>query len=84
MPLTLSAIKRARQNLVRRKRIRPYKTIMKTMIRRISDAAKEGKKEEVKALLPKVYKAIDMAAKRNIIHWKNAARKKAAAAKLVV
>lgn len=82
MPLTLSAIKRARQNALRQERLTPYKTVMKTMMRKITDAAKAGKKDDAKAMLPKVYKAIDMAAKKNIIHWKNAARKKANMAKL--
>lgn len=55
---------------------------MKTMVRKISDAAKAGNKEEVTKLLPQVYKSIDMAAKKNLIHVKTAARKKASAAKL--
>ena len=82
MPLTESAIKRSRQNLQRRKRLQPFKTNMKTMLKKIGDAAKAGKKDEVKALLPQVYKSIDMAAKKNIIHKKNADRKKSLVAKL--
>lgn len=82
MPLTESAIKRARQNKQRQKRLTPFKTNMKTMIRKIADAAKAGDKEGVKKLMPQVYKAIDMAAKKNIIHRKNADRKKASVAKL--
>lgn len=83
MPLIQSAIKRARQNTVRRARRLPYKTQMKTMMRKVSDLAKEGKKEEGAKLLPQAYKVIDMAAKRNIIHKKNAAHKKSHLAKLV-
>lgn len=83
MPRTDSAIKRARQNEGRRSRLLPYKTQMKTLLRKISDAAKEGKMDEATKLLPAVYKSIDMAAKKEIIHWKTAARKKAGAAKLV-
>jgi len=82
MPKTASAIKRARQSLVRKARLQPVKTSMKTAIRKISDAAKAGKKDEVQKLLPTVYKAIDMAAKKQIIHRKNADRKKALVAKL--
>ncbi|TSC58566.1 MAG: hypothetical protein Greene041662_730 [Candidatus Peregrinibacteria bacterium Greene0416_62] len=52
------------------------------MIRKVTLAAKEGKNAEVLKLLPQAYKAIDMAAKKNIIHWKNAARKKSGMAKL--
>ncbi|MBI5155637.1 30S ribosomal protein S20 [Candidatus Peregrinibacteria bacterium] len=82
MPLTQSAIKRMRQNRVRNARLLPFRTHMKTMMRKISDAAKEGKKDEVVKLLPGVYKAIDMAAKKQIIHKKNASHKKAKMAKL--
>lgn len=83
MPLTESAIKRARQNAVRKDRLTPYKTIMKTMMRKLTDAVNEGKKAEALALLPKVYKAIDTASKKNIIHKNTASRKKSLAARLV-
>lgn len=53
------------------------------MIRKMEDAVKAGKKDEAAALLAETYKAIDMAAKRNIIHSRNAARKKSRMANLV-
>tara|TARA_Y100000310_G_C20572192_1_gene758621 strand:- start:292 stop:465 length:174 start_codon:yes stop_codon:yes gene_type:complete len=56
---------------------------MKTMMKKMVDAHKAGKKDEVTKMLPEAYKAIDMAAKINIIHKNNAARKKASMAKLV-
>lgn len=83
MPLTPSAVKRARQSIVRHKRLMPYKTIMKTMMRKFTEAVKEGKKEDAAALLPQVYKSIDMAAKKKIIHSNTAARKKSLAARMV-
>ncbi len=83
MPITQSAVKRARQNLVRRERLQPYKTSMKSMMRKLADAAKAGKKDEAKAMLTKVYKAIDMAAKKNLIHKKNASHKKSKMARMV-
>ena len=82
MPNTKSAIKAMRQAANRKARRQPVKTTMKTMIRKITLAAKEGNTAEAQKLLPQAYKAIDMAAKRHIIHWKNAARKKAGMAKL--
>jgi small subunit ribosomal protein S20 len=82
MPLTESAIKRSRQNKQRQKRLQPFKTNMKTMLKKIADAAKAGNKDEVKALMPQVQKAIDMAAKKGIIHRKNADNKKSSVAKL--
>jgi len=61
----------------------PYKTYMKTMVRAMTDLVKEGKQKEAEALLPAVYKSIDTAAKKFIIHRNTAARKKARMAKLV-
>jgi len=83
MPIIASAIKRARQNPVRRARLRPVNTYMKTMIRRITDAVKSGKKKDAQGLLAETYSAIDMAVKKHIIHPKNGARKKSSVAKLV-
>lgn len=83
MPLTKSAIKRVRQDHVRHKRLVPYKTSMKTMMKKLADAMKAGKKDEAVALLPKVYKSIDTAAKKKVIHANTASRKKSLVARLV-
>ena len=83
MPLTKSAIKRSKQNDSRHARLVPFKTNMKTMIRKVSDAVKEGKQDEAKALLPQVYKSIDTAAKKQIIHKNTADRKKSLVARMV-
>jgi small subunit ribosomal protein S20 len=83
MPIIKSAIKRARQNVVRRTRRQPFKTELKTAIRKFSDAIGEGKKEEAVKLLPSVFKAIDTAAKKHIIHRNTAARKKSGFSKMV-
>lgn len=83
MPITKSAVKAARQSLVRRDRRTPYKTSMKTHMRKMRDAVKAGKIDEATKLLPMVYKAIDTAAKKHIIHRRNADRKKASMAGLL-
>ena len=83
MPIIQSAIKRMRQARVRQDRRKPAKTYMKTMLTKIEEAVKAGKKAEALKMLPEAYKAIDMAAKRSIIHKKNAAHKKSRMAKLV-
>lgn len=83
MPLTQSAIKRSKQNVSRHQRLLPYKTHMKTMMKKIVDAVKAGKKDEALKLLPMVYKSIDTAAKKQIIHVNNAARKKSLVARMV-
>lgn len=82
MPITLSAIKRARQNAVRQDRLNPYKTKLKTAMRKAQEAMKAGKKEELVAMLPQAYKAIDTAAKKGLIHKKNASRKKSLLARM--
>ncbi|MSR86929.1 30S ribosomal protein S20 [Candidatus Peribacteria bacterium] len=83
MPITKSAIKAARQNIARRTRRQPFKTQMKTMIRTFTDLVTAKKLDEATALLPKVHKAVDMAAKKDIIHRNNAARKKAMFARML-
>ena len=83
MPITPSAEKRARQNIIRRARLLPYRTMMKTMVRKFMDAVKAGKLEEARSLLPTIYKAIDTASKKRIIHRNAAARKKSRMAKLL-
>ncbi len=83
MPIIESAIKRARQNEVRRIRRQPFKTQLKTVVRKFTDFLKDGKKDEALKLLPTVHKVIDTAAKKNIIHKNTAARKKSLYARLV-
>lgn len=83
MPITKSAIKAAKQSEARRARRQPYRTQMKTMMRKVADLAKAGKKSEAAAMLPQAYKSVDLAAKRHIIHRNNAARKKSLLARMV-
>ena len=83
MPITSSAIKAARQTIVRRERRQPFKTQMKTMIRSFTELVHEKKLDEAKKLFPTVQKSIDTAAKKNIIHKNNAARKKSMLSKMI-
>lgn len=83
MPITSSAIKSMRQSAARRDARRPFRTRMKSALRELADLSKAGKKDEAEKLLPLVYKVVDTAAKKRIVHWKNAARKKSHAASLV-
>jgi len=83
MPLTSSAIKAMRQSATKRDARRPFRTRMKSILRELTDLAKAGKKEEAKKFLPMVNKIVDTAAKKRIVHWKNAAHKKSHAASLV-
>ncbi len=83
MPIIKSAIKRAKQNEVRKARLLPYRTHLKTMMRAYMDLIKEGKKDEARKLLPKVFKTIDISAKKNLIHRNNADRKKSRLSRLI-
>ena len=83
MPIIESAIKRARQNEVRRERRQPFKTQLKSAMRKLTDLVKEGKRDEAVKLLPQVHKAIDTAAKKRIIHRNTADRKKSLVARMV-
>jgi len=56
---------------------------MKTQIRKVTDLVKAGKTADAVKALSIAYKAIDVAQKKNLIHWKNAARKKSALARMV-
>ena len=69
----------------RKKRVRNYQTrdILKEAIKEVQEVAKGGNASEAKKVLDKAYKVIDTAAKKNIIHKNNAARKKSSMAKLV-
>ena len=76
MPIIKSAKKRVKQAEKRRQRNYPVRSSMKTHIKKVLLLSKEGKKEEAEKLLPVTYSIIDTAAKKNIIHKKNASRKK--------
>lgn len=76
MPIIKSAKKRMKQAEVRRQRNYPVRSAMKTHVKKVLLLAKEGKRDEAEKLLPETYKIIDTAAKKNIIHKNNAARKK--------
>lgn len=52
-------------------------------MRSLIDLVKANKIAEAKKMLPAAYKAIDTAAKKNIIHRNNAGRKKSLLARMV-
>ena len=83
MPILKSSKKRARQNIVRQDRLRPYKTRYLTMIKNILKLVEDGKIDEAKKRLSETYTAIDMAMKKHILHKNTAARKKSLVQKYV-
>jgi len=82
MPITSIAKKAMRQANARLARRKPYKSRLKTELKKILVLAKTDV-EKAKLALPEVFSAIDIAAKKNIIHKNNANRKKSRLAIMV-
>lgn len=76
MPITSSAKKALRQS--KRKRVANIRSLtkVKTVAKEVRFLIQGKKFDEAKALLPKLYKAIDKAAKENVIKKNTASRKK--------
>lgn len=83
MPVTDAAKKAVRRDEKRTRVNLRRKRTMKEAIKRVEDLVSDGDFEEAKEALPEAQKAIDKAAKKNVIHENNAARKKSRLAKLV-
>jgi len=83
MPITKSAKKALRQSLTRKVRNLRRKNNYKNNLKELKNLASAGKNDEAKKLLPKAYKALDKAAKTNVIAKNKAARLKSFAAKLL-
>lgn len=82
MPQRRTAIKDLRKNRARHLRNLDLKTDLKKTIKSFT-AATSSKSKDASALLKTVYKKLDKAAKRNIMHKKTAARRKSRFAKLL-
>ena len=76
MPITKSAKKSMLQSLKRQKQNLHYKKKVKEVRKEITRLAENKKFEDAKALLGQYYKAIDKAAKVNILKKNTASRKK--------
>jgi len=76
MPITKAAKKALRQNEKRRKRNRKKRDKLNATIKEIEKLIEEGKLKEAKKLLPETYKALDKAAKSELIKKNTADRKK--------
>ncbi|MBW1720604.1 MAG: 30S ribosomal protein S20 [Deltaproteobacteria bacterium] len=70
-----SALKRARQNRVRRMRNMAYKTRVKTAIKKVRSAVDRNAAEEARESLIKAVSIIQKTASKGVIHKKNASRK---------
>jgi len=83
MPITKSAKKALRQS--RRKRLFNLRRSnkMKALVKKARTLIKDKKQQQVLKILPKVYQAIDKAAKRGVIKKNTASRKKSRLAKAI-
>ena len=82
MPQRRTAIKDLRKNRTRHMRNLDIKTDLKKTVKKFLSAVKD-KKSETRELLKILYRKMDKAAKRNILHKKTAARRKSRFAKLL-
>jgi small subunit ribosomal protein S20 len=78
-----SALKRARQNELRRLRNRMTKTRVKHIVKTVREEAAAAAKETASTKLNEAKSIIDKAAKKGAIHRKTAARKISRLSKLV-
>lgn len=78
-----SAIKRARQNEIRRLRNKSVKTKTKNVIKDFRLSVSETSKEETLKKLDMAKSSIDRAAQKGVIHKKTASRKISRLSKLV-
>jgi small subunit ribosomal protein S20 len=84
MPIIRSAKKALRQSLRRRARNIQKKESYKQVAKNIRKLAHAGQLEQAKNLIPQAYKALDKAAKTNVIKKNKASRLKSRLTKLVV
>jgi small subunit ribosomal protein S20 len=78
-----SALKRARQNEIRRLRNRMTKTRMKHMVKAVQQEVAAKSTDAARVKLNDAKALIDKAAKKGVIHKKTAARKISRMAKLI-
>jgi small subunit ribosomal protein S20 len=70
-----SAIKRAKQNEVRRQRNRAVRTRVKSVVKEVRISLEKQSVEEARAALQKAVPVIDRAVSRGALHHRTAARK---------
>lgn len=76
MANTASAKKHARQNERRQTRNRTYRASARTYIKKAHKLAKEGNLSEAEQAAREAYSTLDKAARKGILHPRNAARRK--------
>lgn len=75
MANTKSALKRARQNVIRRTRTKHVLSTMRTEIKKVRAALESKDADAAKAALPSAVRALSRAANKGVIHVNQARRK---------
>ncbi|MCP4396035.1 MAG: 30S ribosomal protein S20 [bacterium] len=78
-----SALKKIKQDEVRRMRNKAYKTRLKNIFKTVETAISESNKEAAQAALQEAVSTLDRTASKGIIHKNKAARKKSRLTKKV-
>jgi len=80
LPHHKSAAKRLKQDARRRARNRAVKSEVKIVVKKVTEATSP---EEGAKVLPEANSVMDKAAKKGVLHWRTAARRKSRLAKRV-
>ncbi len=83
MAITKSAKKAIKQNKKNRELNLVYIDAIKNIVKEAKTLVLQKKSKEAKELLPKIYKALDKAAKVGVIKKNNASRRKSRLTKLI-
>ena len=83
MPITSSAIKKARQDVTAREHNRVIRDEFKKAVKDVKKLVATGETKKAQEALKSAYSTIDRAAKKKIIHKNNAARRKSRLAALL-
>jgi len=83
MPINKSALKRERQDDVRRKRNRVLKSKVRTAFNKINDSIAHKKKEDTETFFKTYMSVVDLAVKKGIFHKNKGARLKSNMAKKI-
>lgn len=76
MANTASAKKRIRQTEKRTQRNRQYKAAARTHVKKVRRLIAENKLDEAELAAREAYQTLDKAASKNVVHPRNAARRK--------
>lgn len=76
MANTKSAKKRIRQTEKRTQHNRLYRASARTYVKKVRSLIAEGKVEEAEQVARQAYQTLDKAARKDIVHPRNAARRK--------